>query len=132
MATPHRPAPPPHAPAAHSATRSITRAGLWSLSGAVALAAAFTVALSAVLVLLLLGLFVTAVTRTGLWFIGEVRGEDATILALRAGRTTLLAGLALTSLLQLLGPATVLVLAAVIGLTCVYLLHRRHARDLPH
>jgi hypothetical protein len=81
-------------------------------------------------VLVLLGLFVTAVTRTGLWFLGERTAQDATTLALRAGGAAVLAGLGLIGLMRLIGPATVTVLPVLLLLACSYLARRaRGASD---
>lgn len=55
-------------------------------------------------------MFVAAVTRPGLWFMGEMTRGDTSGLALRADGITFLAGLGLASLILSLAPATAIVL----------------------
>ncbi|MDN5916960.1 MAG: hypothetical protein L0I76_17950 [Pseudonocardia sp.] len=115
----------PPAPGTHPGTPAVpTRpAAHLALAGAALLPAAAVAAVlpgRALLALAVLALFAAAVTRTGLWVVGDRTGRAATVLAARTGGIAALAGLGLAGLALLLGPATVDVLAGLILVGVLY------------
>lgn len=114
---------PPHTSGARPETPSTPLLPL--LGGAALLTVAATVALTlpapALLATALLGLLVGAVTRVGLWILGDRTGRDATALAARAGAGASGSVLGVGGLALLLGPATPDVLATAIVVTILYL-----------
>lgn len=99
----------------------------WVVLLTTAAAVALTLPARALFALALLGLIVGAVSRVGLWVLGERTGRDATALAVRAGTGAAGAVLGVGGLALLLGPATPDVLATVIVVTVLYLVTTRGA-----
>ena len=114
---------PPHTPGIRPETPATPLSTL--LGRTVLLTTAATVALvlpaPALLATALLGLFVGAVTRVGLWILDEHPTRAATALAVRAGAGAAGAALGVAGLALLLGPATPEVVATAIAVTLLYL-----------
>lgn len=102
------------------------------LGGAALLVAAAAVALTvpprALFAMALLGLLVGAVTRVGVWVLGERTGRVATAVAIRAGAGAAGVALGVGGMAVLLGPATPDVLATAIVVTILYLATTRGGR----